>query len=243
MIALKKIKAFDEEFSVFASEIRACEHICDHLLSRPEGFDWSVLRPELKPLLISKSGFELARRMWRSGDEALPESQELYDFYAKAINDSLRAANMLGWHGSDYPNDGDPADRWALGLDGVYVVLSLKGKVVKTAYIPNLKHDEDNNRVNDSEIRTNSAGMDAKSGGKSEVLAKRSQNPLPRDKNIPDDPEDFLPPEIRAQKNLAKAINSVSRHLFERYVNWAEAFRNEPKDVDEWKKLKSCLGL
>lgn len=107
--------------SVFRDWVAACEHLCDHVLTRPEAEAWAeLLGPEIAGLIMSNAGFRLARQMWRAEGE-LPDAQALYDVYADELCRALDSAAVNRWHWDDpeFPNV-----RKALGVSGVEVVFN-----------------------------------------------------------------------------------------------------------------------
>jgi hypothetical protein len=110
-----------QEISVFRDWVTACAHLCDHVLTLPEGNAWAeILGQEAAAVILSNAGFRLAKTIWAGGNkgEAL---QTLYDVYGNELCMALDSAGKTGWHWTD---QGDARARKALGISGVLVVFN-----------------------------------------------------------------------------------------------------------------------
>jgi len=110
----------------FISVARACQHICDHLLTPPEADLWAKLLPELRPIVSSrKTRLRLGKTMWE--DEGA-SAQGLYDSWrtrAASQADRALALEWIWW---------EEQDLVYFSPRGIKVVVG--PRAVKTVYFP-----------------------------------------------------------------------------------------------------------
>ncbi len=126
-------RAAPGRLSVFRDVETALEHLCDHVLTWPEGEGWADILPTYRDrigIARPKARFLFATNLWK---EAPPGSscQWLYDEYADAIVASVDSTTYTGWTWID-PTE--PRDTLAFGPSGVLVIFT--SSRVRTAYLP-----------------------------------------------------------------------------------------------------------
>jgi hypothetical protein len=116
----------------FAGDVQAAEHVCDHVLTRPEAHDWSLVLPACHAQ-VQPTDDDGLRQMALSvfHDPRGAQGQALLDAYVdvllRAIDDALR----LGfWWGQ---SQGHYHEWFGLGLDGIFVIWN--AQVIKTGYL------------------------------------------------------------------------------------------------------------
>ncbi len=126
--------------TVFASWIRACEHLRDHLLSRPECRVWTLLSPHIRDLLDCedrKAVYQLCRQ-WQA-DRGV-SAQPLYDLYCQAICQALVDALRPDLEWVSTRQVGGRTITAFLGINGI---LGLIGDTtLVTAYVPGQRDRE-----------------------------------------------------------------------------------------------------
>ncbi len=220
MLNLTKVGFDNRCVTVFSSWVKACEHICDHLLTPPEARAWSLLIPPLRVLLESRAYFELAKRIWTDSDEE--GRQKLYDEYAGQIRLCLASAEKEGWYGEDFTWEGA---RWLLGVNGFVAIIS--PKYIITAYIPDLG---DPNMVSSSSNKSDE-----------EIIRERRSNPLPRysaECPLQWDENDTLPDADRIMQNFNNSVSYVRRQQF---LWYQDGGLDVPVTFEEWRAENSEL--
>jgi len=143
--------------AIFGSEARACAHLSDHVLTRPEAQFWAELIPDYTSWVDVEdddSLYRFAKSLWR-GQVPAEAVQALYDGYARVIAEALRDALALGWYWCEQEEHG--AYWRGLGLSGTYVIW--RAEAVRTAML---------------------IGYAAPRDGRELPLERRRGNPLPR---------------------------------------------------------------
>lgn len=119
-------------FGSFSSEQQAREHLCDHVLTRPESHDWSLILPGYATLVSPEDDAALtvvAASLFSPAPAA--EGVELLKGYIASIHQAIEDAVRLGWWWEE-PSGNYPA--WhGLGLTGVYVVWDRR--VIRTGHL------------------------------------------------------------------------------------------------------------
>lgn len=82
----------------FHSPVHAAEHLCDHVLTRPEAHDWPLVLPgypsRLKP--TDDAHLEaLGRSLF--GRTPAPKARQLLELYRQALRQAIDDALRLGW--------------------------------------------------------------------------------------------------------------------------------------------------
>lgn len=116
----------------FASRQQALEHLCDHVLTRAEAHDWSLILPEYDGLVdptADRALEDFARRLFSK--DPFPEGESLLDSYLRMLRQSLADARKLGWWWEQ--RSGRYAEWCGFGLDGVFVVWD--AQVIKTGFL------------------------------------------------------------------------------------------------------------
>lgn len=117
----------------FHDETHAAEHLCDHVLTRPEAHDWSLLLPGYRDHLDPADDEALhAAALSLFTGPARPAARSLLCAYVAAALGATADALRLGW----WWEERDRGDRCfvGVGLNGVLVVWD--ASVVRTAYVP-----------------------------------------------------------------------------------------------------------
>ncbi|MCY2987575.1 MAG: hypothetical protein NTY19_06890 [Planctomycetota bacterium] len=104
----------------------AYEHLCDHLLTRPEAGCWACLLPDYRRVVDPDNDnalFQYAQSLWRvaypGGD--VPGEQLLYDAYAQQTEQAIAQATRLGWYWEEVSSQGQR--NWkALGKCGIFAI-------------------------------------------------------------------------------------------------------------------------
>ena len=117
----------------FYADGHAAEHLCDHVLTRPEAHDWAVVLPGYCDMVDPTDDAGL-RRIAASlfPGPASAEAQELLGLYAAVILQNLEDALQLGFWWEQ--RQGKYQEWFGLGLDGIYVIWDRE--VIKTGYFP-----------------------------------------------------------------------------------------------------------
>jgi hypothetical protein len=111
----------------------ADEHLCDHVLTRPEAPDWAVVRPGDRALADPADDAALRRVAASSwGSRRCPEAVALCDKYLGALRQAIDDALRLGFWWEHC--QGRYREWFGLGLSGVYVIWD--SDVIKTGYLP-----------------------------------------------------------------------------------------------------------
>jgi len=195
---LRKLEFLERETRGFGSWVKACRHICDHMLSLPEALAWSVFVPWLKPIIESRAGFEMAKRIWTErGDE---DFQRLYDAYLAEIQTALDSGGSEGWHGGEAQDNSVNV----LGINGVLTVL-VEDTVV-TAFFPG--HGE-----------AQTTAQACKPAVDEEEIPLRKINPLPRSKSSENDSE-RLAFEGDEKRQKAKIFKKSAKSVRKREASW-----------------------
>ena len=107
---------------VFSTVDRALEHLCDHVLTRPESHFWFLFISgygKVVPPEDDEALFHYARQLWTEPHDSYV--QKLYDGYAGAIDRAIREATTCGLSWRERDESGGL--RWrGLGGCGVYVI-------------------------------------------------------------------------------------------------------------------------
>jgi hypothetical protein len=123
-----------ERMAFFSSVTAALEHLCDHVLTRPESERWQRLFRVVSSNGPDFSNTEEKRRLassiWKEDSE---QAQVLYDQYSRASSEAFKDASRLRWKVTR--SLGGRQYGYVLGLNGI-VAISDAGTVV-TAFIPN----------------------------------------------------------------------------------------------------------
>lgn len=108
--------------ALFATPAKALNHLCDHVLTRPEANYWPLLVPAIGDHLDPADEnllFHFARGLYT--DRATwADVQALYDGYTAAVAQAMSDAVRHGWYWVQQEPDG-PTYR-GLGVSGVYVI-------------------------------------------------------------------------------------------------------------------------
>jgi hypothetical protein len=125
MLTLRRLNLADRRClgsSIFATQQQALEHLCDHVLTRPEADYWARLIPAYADHVDPDSDdglFHFARSLWSEHPPAKP-AQALYAGYADAIEQAAADALRLGWF---WQEDSGSGPSWhGIGLSGLYLV-------------------------------------------------------------------------------------------------------------------------
>jgi hypothetical protein len=112
-----------KKISIFNNWIAACAHLCDHVLTMPEGGAWAeILGPEAATVILSNAGFRLAKAIWNKGNKG-EEAQDLYEAYSSTLCAAMDSAAKTGWHWTDRWNT---RIRKAFGVSGVLVLFDTR---------------------------------------------------------------------------------------------------------------------
>jgi hypothetical protein len=118
---------------LFAREEYAREHLCDHVLTRPEAHDWALILPGYASLVSPTDDDALtavAASLFSSSPSA--EAVELLKQYLEALQQAIADALRLGWWWEQ--RQGKYSEWFGLGLDGVHVIWT--AQVIKTGFFP-----------------------------------------------------------------------------------------------------------
>lgn len=216
-LQLKQVEVLGDEYDVFRTWPRAMAHVCDHLLTRPETWMWSLYLDCYRTYLAddqAETRFKLGCQVWQSPEKG----QGLYEGYVKEIERSLTESTTLGWfYGRDFVPPDNPSGRHVrysgIGLSGAMV--GWTPGHVNTCYFP-------------AEGRSDVANYDEHA---------RKRNPLPREPEQPQGlvriPPDSLPMRYRIFIDEFKAVRFW----------YANAYRKEPRHVSpaqQWKALANA---
>lgn len=201
----------------FYSDTYASEHLCDHVLTRPEAHDWALVLPDYRSLVDPTDDaalLDVAASLF--SDARLPAALALRQSYVQAILRTIDDALETGLWWVQHQQ----GDRFfvGLGLEGVLVFWD--SQVIRSGYLPR-----------DSALPP--AGP----------ILSRTINPLPRrdyNRRLGSPPPDTP----RARYELFQAtFFSVSR-LYEKAYNegeiqWigSDALVNRPPRFSRWQQL------
>ncbi len=117
----------------FFSEGHAHEHLCDHVLTRPEAHDWAVILPGYLTLVdpMNDAALLAVARSLFSSPPCAP-AVELLNAYLQSLRQALADALRLGWWWEQ--RRGKYSEWFGLGLDGVHVIWD--AQVIKTGFFP-----------------------------------------------------------------------------------------------------------
>jgi hypothetical protein len=202
--------------SYFVSSKHAWEHVCDHVLTRPEAHDWALVIPGYREIVdpADDAGLrKLAGSFWTAGGLG-SEAKRLQDAYIEAIVQAAVDALQMGWWWARQRPG--PGVLCGFGLDGVYVVW--QSDLIRTGMLP----------------------RNARYAGSGPI--DRRIDPLPRRRQVrlPGQP----PPGSRDARfrlfrdNLAR----VSKEYANAYISWmsagagASVFVDGPPSFEEWQR-------
>jgi hypothetical protein len=116
----------------FASGTHAAEHLCDHVLTRPEAHDWSLVLPPYCGL-VSPTDDPALEALARSlfSDSPARSGQVLLGLYVDALLLAIDDALRLGFWWEQ--RDGKYREWHGLGLDGTFIIWDTK--VIKTGFL------------------------------------------------------------------------------------------------------------
>lgn len=118
--------------SFFSAE-HAREHLCDHVLTRPEAHDWSLVLPGYPALVGPSDDVRLttvASSLFSPSPAA--EGVEFLKAYQASLRQAIEDSVRLGWWWEE--REGKYPLWHGLGLAGVYVIWDRQ--VVRTGYLP-----------------------------------------------------------------------------------------------------------
>src|SRR5947209_20366128 len=104
--------------SFFSAE-QAREHLCDHVLTRPEAHDWALLLPSYPSLVDPADDARLlavAASLFSSSPSG--EGVTLLKEYVEALRQAVGDAMRLGWWWEQ--SQGKYREWFGLGIDGVH---------------------------------------------------------------------------------------------------------------------------
>jgi hypothetical protein len=115
----------------FSSEENAWEHLCDHVLTRPEAHDWALILPNYATL-VSPTNDAALTAVAASLFSSLPSAEgvELRKGYLEALRQAIDDALRLGWWWEQ--RQGKYQEWLGLGLDGIHVIWD--AQVIKTGF-------------------------------------------------------------------------------------------------------------
>lgn len=117
----------------FFSEQYALEHLCDHVLTRPEAHEWALVLPGYSSLVSPTDDAALhaiAASLYSSSPSA--KGVELLKEYLGALRRAIDEALRLGWWWEQ--KQGRYREWSGLGLEGVFVVWN--ADTILTGYLP-----------------------------------------------------------------------------------------------------------
>jgi len=218
----------------FSSWVRACSHICDHVLTPPEMNVWTWFLPELRPLIeASRARYRLGLGIWLTeGRSAL----RMLDSWLGLVERSVKDAIDLGWVFAD------GRDRLFFCPRGILTVIGRYGRL-RTSYVPlpavQVADEKTTGTENDEEI-----------------LALRRRDPFPRAGRYrlktplspaPDGDDSldlqtrfliFRRASSRVRGNFARAL----RESGERDSPALACLRRARRDFDAWRELTCGSG-
>jgi hypothetical protein len=117
----------------FVSDRLADEHLCDHVLTRPEAHDWALLIPDYRTHADPTDDGALRRLAASLFTEApLRAALALREQYVTAILGAINDALRLGWRWERW--DGSDRHWVGLGLDGIMVFWDRRA--IRSGYLP-----------------------------------------------------------------------------------------------------------
>jgi len=117
----------------FARDQHAREHLCDHVLTRPEAHDWSLILPGYVALVPPTDDARLAAVASSLFSPApAAEGVELLKGYLASLRQAVDDALQLDWWWEE--RDGSYPEWHGLGLTGVYVIWDRQ--VLRTGFLP-----------------------------------------------------------------------------------------------------------
>jgi hypothetical protein len=117
----------------FAGDRHAREHLCDHVLTRPEAHDWALILPGYLAL-VDPMNDDALLGLARSTLSPSPcaRSLELQSAYLARLRLAIDDALRLGWWWEQ--RQGKYSEWFGLGLDGIHVIWN--ADVLKTGFFP-----------------------------------------------------------------------------------------------------------
>ena len=116
----------------FAGDRHACEHLCDHVLTRPEAHDWSLILPGYPALVLATDDARLtAIASSLFSPSPTEKGVELLQRYLAALRQAVADALRLDWWWGQ--SEGNYVEWHGLGLSGVYVIWD--NRVFKTGFL------------------------------------------------------------------------------------------------------------
>jgi hypothetical protein len=129
---------------VFQNWVKACVHMCDHLLTAPESELWRSLLPSLHELLGQNQHFVFAKALWGMENQGA-SGQSLYDSWVDRIRREVRFAKKIGWYWHEGDAAKSPITRGYKRRRADFVYFSPRGikivltpEAIKTVFFPGL---------------------------------------------------------------------------------------------------------